>query len=78
MRQAGRYQPEYRRIREKMTLLDICRTPDVAAQVTLMAVEQLGAFVDAGVRGVYLVPPILKGGVRDYDVAQRVLAKFRG
>ncbi|MDP7346747.1 MAG: uroporphyrinogen decarboxylase [Phycisphaeraceae bacterium] len=47
MRQAGRYQPEYRRIREKMTLLDICRTPDVAAQVTLMAVEQLG--VDAAI-----------------------------
>jgi homocysteine S-methyltransferase len=44
---------------------------------TDIAVEQLGALVDAGVRGVYLVPPILKGGVRDYEAAQRVLEQFR-
>ncbi|MGI8783149.1 MAG: uroporphyrinogen decarboxylase [Acidobacteriota bacterium] len=35
MRQAGRYMPEYRAIREKYSLLEICQTPELAAQVTL-------------------------------------------
>ena len=47
MRQAGRYQPEYRAIRERMGFLELCKTPDAAAQVTVMAVEQLG--VDAAI-----------------------------
>ena len=47
MRQAGRYQPEYRAIREQLGFLGLCKTPDAAAEVTVMAVEQLG--VDAGI-----------------------------
>ncbi|HEV7730835.1 MAG TPA: uroporphyrinogen decarboxylase [Candidatus Binatia bacterium] len=47
MRQAGRYQPEYRAIREKLGFLELCKRPDVAAEVTVMAVEQLG--VDAAI-----------------------------
>lgn len=47
MRQAGRYQPEYRAIRERMGFLELCKTPDAATQVTVMAVEQLG--VDAAI-----------------------------
>lgn len=47
MRQAGRYQPEYRAIRAKMSFLELCHAPDVAAEVTVMAVEQLG--VDAAI-----------------------------
>src|SRR5262245_61122961 len=47
MRQAGRYQPEYRAIREKLGFLQLCKTPDAAAEVTVMAVEQLG--VDAAI-----------------------------
>jgi 5,10-methylenetetrahydrofolate reductase len=43
---------------------------------TSIAIETLHAFMDAGVRGIYLVPPILKGGARDYEAAQRVLANF--
>jgi uroporphyrinogen decarboxylase len=47
MRQAGRYMAEYRKIREKHTLLDICRTPELALQVTL---QPLRAFeVDAAI-----------------------------
>ncbi len=47
MRQAGRYQPEYRAIRERLGFLELCKSPDTAAEVTVMAVEQLG--VDAGI-----------------------------
>src|SRR3989442_1892335 len=45
MRQAGRYMPEYRALREKVPFLTLCKSPDLAAQVTVAAVERLG--VDA-------------------------------
>jgi uroporphyrinogen decarboxylase len=35
MRQAGRYMAEYRKLREKRTLLEICKTPEIALEVTL-------------------------------------------
>ncbi|MCW5889008.1 MAG: uroporphyrinogen decarboxylase [bacterium] len=47
MRQAGRYQPEYRAIRARLGFLELCKTPEVAAEVTVMAAEQLG--VDAAI-----------------------------
>ncbi len=47
MRQAGRYMAEYRAIREKHTLLEICRQPEIAAQVTLQPVISHG--VDAAI-----------------------------
>jgi uroporphyrinogen decarboxylase len=47
MRQAGRYMPEYRAIRARHTLLEICRQPELAAQVTLQPVRALG--VDAAI-----------------------------
>src|SRR5262245_63506886 len=43
MRQAGRYQPEDRAIRERLGFLELCKAPDAAAEVTVMAGEQLGA-----------------------------------
>ncbi|MHB8571420.1 MAG: uroporphyrinogen decarboxylase [Candidatus Dormibacteria bacterium] len=42
MRQAGRSLPEYRRVRESHTLLEITRTPDLCAEVTLQPVRRLG------------------------------------
>jgi len=47
MRQAGRYLPEYRKIREKTTFLNLCKTPELAAAVTLQPVEILK--VDAAI-----------------------------
>lgn len=42
MRQAGRYQPSYRELRSKVSFLELCKTPELAAKVTLDAVEQFG------------------------------------
>lgn len=47
MRQAGRYMPSYRKLREKHTLRELFFTPELAAEVTLMPVEQIG--VDAAI-----------------------------
>ncbi|RMF93676.1 MAG: uroporphyrinogen decarboxylase [Nitrospinota bacterium] len=47
MRQAGRYMEEYRQVRAKVSLLELCKTPDLAAEVTITAVERLG--VDAAI-----------------------------
>src|SRR6187549_524185 len=47
MRQAGRYMAEYRAIREKHTLLEICKQPELAVEVTLQPVRALG--VDAAI-----------------------------
>jgi uroporphyrinogen decarboxylase len=47
MRQAGRYMPEYRALRDRVPFLTLCKTPDLAAQVTVEAVERLG--VDAAI-----------------------------
>ena len=47
MRQAGRYMAEYRALRERVPFLTLCKTPDLAAQVTVEAVERLG--VDAAI-----------------------------
>lgn len=47
MRQAGRYMAEYRSIREKYTLLEICRQPELATEVTLQPVNRLN--VDAAI-----------------------------
>lgn len=47
MRQAGRYMPEYRALRERHTLLELCRTPELATEVTLQPIRALE--VDAAI-----------------------------
>src|SRR4051812_8181512 len=46
MRQAGRYMAEYRKLREKHSLLELCKTPELACQVTL---QPLRLGVDAAI-----------------------------
>ncbi|MCF6291656.1 MAG: uroporphyrinogen decarboxylase [Desulfobacterales bacterium] len=47
MRQAGRYLPDYQRVRGKVSFLELCKTPELACQVTLQPVDILG--VDAAI-----------------------------
>jgi uroporphyrinogen decarboxylase len=47
MRQAGRYMREYREVRAKTSFLELCKTPDLAAEVTVYAAERLN--VDAAI-----------------------------
>ncbi|MBW2505842.1 MAG: uroporphyrinogen decarboxylase [Deltaproteobacteria bacterium] len=47
MRQAGRYLPEYQEVRSKLTFLELCKTPELAAEVTIQPVDILG--VDAAI-----------------------------
>ncbi|MBV8476025.1 MAG: uroporphyrinogen decarboxylase [Acidobacteria bacterium] len=56
MRQAGRYMPEYRTIRKKHSLLEICKQPKIAAEVTITAAEELG--VDAAIIFADLLLPL--------------------
>jgi len=56
MRQAGRYMPEYRAVRKAHSLLEICKTPQLAAEVTITAAEILQ--VDAAIIFADLLLPL--------------------
>jgi uroporphyrinogen decarboxylase len=61
LRQAGRYQPEYRAVREKHSLLEVIRTPELAAQVTLMPIDSFG--FDAAIVFSDILPPLVGMGL---------------
>jgi uroporphyrinogen decarboxylase len=69
MRQAGRYDPEYRKIKEKYSLLEICRQPELAAEVTLMPVKKLG--VDAAILYSDIMNPVASIGI-DFDIVANI------
>jgi uroporphyrinogen decarboxylase len=65
MRQAGRSLPEYRALRERHSILEMCRTPELATEVTLQPVRRLG--VDAAILFSDIVVPLQGMGV-DLDI----------
>ena len=62
MRQAGRYMKQYREIRAKHGILEICKRPDLAAAVTLQPVEALD--VDAAIIFADLLLPVEPMGLK--------------
>lgn len=86
MRQAGRYLPEYRAIRETTDFLGLCKTPELASEVTVQPVDIIG--VDAAIlfsdilvipeaMGMHLVVieskgPIFDNPIRDIDAVRRL------
>ncbi|WP_067923203.1 uroporphyrinogen decarboxylase [Alicyclobacillus shizuokensis] len=69
MRQAGRYQPEYRQLRERYSLLQICQEPELCARVTRLPVEQLG--VDAAILFSDISLPIGAMG-RQFEIQEHI------
>jgi uroporphyrinogen decarboxylase len=61
LRQAGRYQPEYRALREQHSMLEIIRSPELSAQVTLLPVDAFG--VDAAIVFSDILPPLVGMGL---------------
>ncbi len=61
LRQAGRYLPEYRALRERHSMLELIRTPELAAQVTLLPVDEFG--MDAAIVFSDILPPLVGMGL---------------
>jgi uroporphyrinogen decarboxylase len=61
MRQAGRYMAEYRAIRERHTMLQVIRTPELAAEVTLQPINRFG--FDAAILFADILPPLIGMGL---------------
>jgi uroporphyrinogen decarboxylase len=87
MRQAGRYLPEYRQIRAKFSFLEMCKRPDVCAEIMIGTVHRLG--VDAAIIFSDLLPilepmgleleyvagdgPVIHNPIREGEDVDRVL-----
>ena len=69
MRQAGRSLPEYRELRKHHTLFEVCRQPELCAEVTLQPVRAHG--VDAAVMFADIMLPVLGMGI-DVELVEGV------
>ncbi len=86
MRQAGRYMKEYQAVRAKHSILDVCKTPELAAQVTLQPIDRFpldAAIIFADIllplepMGLSLTftegeGPVIKNPVRDRAAVERL------
>lgn len=86
MRQAGRYMSEYRAVRAQHSILDVCKTPELAAQVTLQPIDRFPLdaaiiFADillplepmgVGVEFVESEGPVIRNRVRDRASVERL------
>lgn len=87
MRQAGRYLKQYQKIRKKVDFLTLCKTPELAAEVTIQPIDALG--VDAAILfSDILIPlepmgmdlkfyekkgPVFKNPIRDKDAVNKLV-----
>jgi len=62
MRQAGRYLPQYMEVRKKVTFLELCKTPELAAEVTIQPIDYLGA--DAAILFSDILTPVEPMGLK--------------
>lgn len=69
MRQAGRVLPEYRAVRSRLSLIEICRRPELCAEVTLQPVKRFG--VDAAILFADIMHPLIGIGV-DLEIVENV------
>jgi uroporphyrinogen decarboxylase len=74
MRQAGRYQKEYRELRKKYSFLEMCKTPELAAEVTLLPVRQIP--VDAAIIFADILLPLEPMGI-EFEFAKNEGPVFR-
>ncbi len=84
MRQAGRYLPQYRATRARVTFLELCRTPELACEVTLQPIDEYGfdaailfsdilvPFEGMGLPVEYNPAPVLANPVTSKDDVERV------
>lgn len=62
MRQAGRYLPQYMEVRRKVTFLELCKTPELAAEVTIQPIDYLN--VDAAILFSDILTPVEPMGLK--------------
>ncbi|RMH43830.1 MAG: uroporphyrinogen decarboxylase [Deltaproteobacteria bacterium] len=85
MRQAGRYLPQYRAVRERVSFIELCKSPDLACEVTLQPIDEFGfdaaiLFSDIlipleamGMELAFTPAPVLPAPVRDRAAIDRLV-----